>query len=101
VACLLGVLEYMADVPGFLRRLFAFAPMAVISYTVFDCPQPLSPAERRTRGWQSDYTRHDVEALLLAAGYAIADRIAVSGDRTVVWLARRATSAAALDSRSA
>jgi hypothetical protein len=94
VACLLGVLEYMADVPAFLSRLFAFAPIAVVSYTIFDCPAPLSPAERRTRGWLSDYTRDQFEALLNATGYAVDDRATVSGDRTVIWLARRPTSAA-------
>jgi methyltransferase family protein len=89
LACALGVLEYIADVPDFVRRLRAFAPAAVLSYTIFDCPRPLSPPEREQRGWRSHYTRDQFETLLVSAGYRIEERVSVSQDRTLVWLVRR------------
>jgi hypothetical protein len=60
----------------------------VVSYAVFDSPEPLSPAERQERGWQSHYSQGQFEALLIAAKWRIDDRISVNRDRTVLWIAR-------------
>lgn len=92
LAIAVGVLEYLGDVPDFLTRLARFAAVAVLSYVIFDGPEPLSRRQREARGWRSHYSVEELEAMLVAAGYSIADRVWVNRRRTVVWMAQRGTS---------
>ena len=89
VAVVAGVIEYVGDVQAFLRRLSRFATVAVVSYVVFDSPEPLSRKEREDRQWRSHYSCEEFQALLVAAGYEVAESVWVNRKRTVVWLVRR------------
>ncbi len=65
VAVVLGVLEYLADVPAFLRRLRALGKPIVVSYSLAG----EGPADRRALGWMNDYSRAEFGGLLKAAGF--------------------------------
>lgn len=61
----LGVLEYLADVPGFLAKLRALGKPAILSYSVTDRE---GPSDRRALGWINDYTEAQLLGLMAAAG---------------------------------
>lgn len=63
---LLGVLEYVYDVEGALRRAAAAAPNLVVTYCTFVGGDPLP---RRGLGWVNDLERAAFEAMLQAAGW--------------------------------
>src|SRR5579859_375360 len=65
IAVALGVLEYLADVPAFLRKLRALGKPVVLSSSLAG----EGPADRRALGWMNDYTRAELGALLKAAGF--------------------------------
>jgi len=65
VVAVLGVLEYLADAPAFLRRLFDFGKPLVLSYNVAG----EGPRDRRANGWVNDYTRAQFADLLKQTGF--------------------------------
>lgn len=65
VVVALGVLEYLADPPAFLRRLFELGKPLVLSYN----PAGEGTSDRRGNGWVNDYTRPQLGDLLRQAGY--------------------------------
>lgn len=65
VVVALGVLEYMTDAVGFLRRVFATGKPLVISYN----PAGEGAPDRRALGWVNDYTRPQIGDLLRQAGF--------------------------------
>jgi Methyltransferase domain len=85
VACL-GLLEYLEEVPRFLGRLAARYPAALVSYSIFDHPKPLTRRQRRSRGWLTHYTSAQFEHELGTAGFARVGFRLVSQGRTGVWL---------------
>jgi hypothetical protein len=82
----LGLLEYLRDLDDFASRLRTICRFAVVSYVVTDPPGSLDPAARRTRGWLTDLTRSDVDALFRRNGYIQASFVPTSGGRTGLWL---------------
>lgn len=65
IAVALGLLEYLKDVPAFLRRLRALGKPVVASYSLAG----EGPSDRRGLGWMNDYSRAELGALLKAAGF--------------------------------
>lgn len=65
VAVALGVLEYLADAPAFLRRLHQLGRTVVVSYNLAG----ESPPDRRALGWVNDYSRAEFGDLLRTAGF--------------------------------
>ncbi|MGZ3375684.1 MAG: class I SAM-dependent methyltransferase [Phenylobacterium sp.] len=65
VAVALGVLEYLKDVPAFLRKLRALNRPVVASYSLAG----EGPSDRRALGWMNDFTRAELGGLLRAAGF--------------------------------
>jgi hypothetical protein len=65
VAIALGVLEYLADVPGFLQRLHRLGKSVVLSYNLAS----EGPPDRRALGWVNDYVRAEFGELLKQAGF--------------------------------
>jgi hypothetical protein len=97
VACL-GLLEYLEEVPAFLGRLAARYPAVLLSYSIFDHPEPLTTRQRRSRGWLTHYTTAQFEHELEAAGFGrLAFRL-VSQGRTGIWLLASQSSMAASSS---
>jgi hypothetical protein len=94
VACL-GLLEYLQEVPVFLDRLAARYPAALLSYSIFDHPEPLTRRQRRSRGWLTHYTTAQFEHELEGAGFARVARRVVSQGRTGIWLVASHSSMAA------
>ena len=64
----LGLLEYIEPLGTFFARLASRYPALILSYTVFDAPEPLSRRERRRRGWLSNYTKAGLEQELDGGG---------------------------------
>jgi trans-aconitate methyltransferase len=87
VAICLGVLEYLDDVPSFLRRLGARFPFTVLSYSVADSPGPTSRlAQRRALGWRTDYTSAAVEAELARCGFVVCSVATTDRGAIGLWL---------------
>jgi hypothetical protein len=82
----LGLLEYIEPLGSFFARLARRYPALILSYTVFDAPEPLSRRERRRRGWLSDYTKAGLEQELDGAGLAVRDVVMANQHRTCIWL---------------
>jgi polysaccharide pyruvyl transferase WcaK-like protein len=82
----LGLLEYFADLPHLLRRLRSRYDTAVLSYSVFDAPSPLTRRQRRARGWRTHLTAAEVTAGLEQAGWTILEHARVARGRTGLWL---------------
>jgi hypothetical protein len=66
---LLGVLEYIYDVPAFLSRLRQTNRPVVLSYCSRD--QLAEQAQREALGWVNHFTQCDLEQQLRAAGFGI------------------------------
>lgn len=74
VAVIMGVLEYLRDVPSVLDWLSAFVPRVVISY---GCPDSndqfrrtkLGAVDRISRGWLNSYLEEDIRTLFRDRGY--------------------------------
>ncbi|MCV7217268.1 class I SAM-dependent methyltransferase [Mycobacterium crocinum] len=75
VAVIMGVLEYLKDVPSVLDWLSAFVPRVVVSY---GCPDSndqfrrtkLGSVDRISRGWLNSYLEEDIRTLFRDRGYA-------------------------------
>ncbi|MBB3602414.1 hypothetical protein FHT40_002047 [Mycolicibacterium sp. BK556] len=74
VAVIMGVLEYLRDVPGVLDWLSTYVPRAVISY---GCPDSndqfqrtkLGAVDRISRGWLNSYLEEEIRTLFRERGY--------------------------------
>lgn len=80
-AAVLGVLEYLFDVPRFLRALATEYSRAVISYNVTDGD---GGRNRLRSGWFNNYSRSQIEDIFRSAGYRInsSDHI---GEQQLLW----------------
>jgi SAM-dependent methyltransferase len=85
VVCL-GLLEYIDPLAPFLARLQQRYPAAVVSYALYDAPQPLRKRERRARGWRSDYSAAALEREFDDSGFLRRDFCLTNQGRTGVWL---------------
>lgn len=65
VVVALGVLEYLTDVPGFLKRMRALDAPTVLTYNLGG----EGPADRAALGWINAYRRPDLPGLLTGAGF--------------------------------
>lgn len=83
---LLGVLEYVHDVTGALRRAAAVAPNLVVTYCTDVGGDPLP---RRGMGWVNDLSREAFEAALRAAGWQHEPAVEVKRGPTNIQLMYR------------
>ena len=81
VACL-GLLEYLYDVPSFMRGLRKLYGICVVSYCVTDAPAPLSPP--RAHAWVNDYDQATLNALFVSSGWRVDRRQFVDASQ-VMW----------------
>jgi hypothetical protein len=84
----LGLLEYLHDLDWVFSGLTKICESALLSYTIFDGAEHLSPKERRVRGWVSDLTLNDVGEHLRRAGFHELDFATVSRGRTAIWMVK-------------
>jgi Polysaccharide pyruvyl transferase len=84
----LGLLEYVEPLAPFLASLRGRYAAQVLSYTIFDAPDPLTSSQRRERGWQTDYTRSAFERMAEDSGFHVCDFRLTNQGRTGVWLLR-------------
>lgn len=87
VAVLLGVGEYLDDVPGCLRRLRAGASVLVISHTLAEPPR--SPAELQRLGWRLHVSGDEFEKMLIACGWQPDAHCMTDDGKTRIWACRR------------
>lgn len=85
-AACLGLLEYLYDVPAFMKALHGLYKTCVVSYCITDAPEPLQP--RKSHAWVNDFDRVSMTAILEDAGWRVewwqpVDKI------QVMWLLRR------------
>lgn len=72
----LGLLEYLFDIPALFRRL---SGVVVTTYN----PVDLGHVDRRRHAWVNDYETAELEALFGEAGWSIAERRTLGGQR--IW----------------
>jgi hypothetical protein len=82
----LGLLEYLNDFELFARRLRQVCPLAIVSYVVADAEGSLPPAERRKRGWRTDYTRAELERVFEESRFEREAFTTVDDGATGLWL---------------
>lgn len=68
VIVMLGVLEYLRDLPAVLRRLPHSVPWLLVSHVVRERSR-YTEAQLRELGWINHLTTTDLERLLLASGF--------------------------------
>jgi len=74
VAVIMGVLEYLRDVPSLLDWLAKYVPLCVVSY---GCPDTnnhtrrtsLGAIDRLSRGWMNNYREDELRSLFKERGY--------------------------------
>jgi hypothetical protein len=77
---MLGVLEYLFDVPWVLRSLRPFINTIVTSYN----PSDMIQSGRRERGWVNDFTLDELVRMIHRAGYIVCNISLVDPDQVVV-----------------
>lgn len=88
VAVLLGVVEYLPDLPRVLTGLAAAVPFVLLSHVQRD-PERYPPARLRELGWCNHLATADVDALLRRAGFGLRAQSTTPDGRTQVLLAAR------------
>lgn len=85
-ACaMLGVLEYLDDVPGILRQMTRY-PLVVVSYCQHGA---LQSKQKRLRYWRNHYSARQFRALVHTAGFEIVRRRRFRFAETIYLLAPR------------
>lgn len=82
----LGLIEYLPNPELFLRRLRRMCPLAIVSYVVAGAEGSLQPAERRRRGWRSDYAAPELERMFEQSGFVTQASASVHDGLTALWL---------------
>jgi SAM-dependent methyltransferase len=82
----LGLVEYLRDPELFARRLHDICGLAVVSYVLADAEGSLPPAERRKRGWRTDYSRVALDDVFTRADFACETFATVDDGGTGLWL---------------
>ena len=66
---MLGVIEYIYDVPWVLEELFKYVDKLIVSYN----PSDISQANRANNGWVNSFTLGELVQLVHAAGFIVRD----------------------------
>lgn len=66
---LLGVIEYVYDVPWVLRSLKQYLGTLIVSYN----PSDMAEVARREKGWVNDFRLVELTALIVDSGYVLRD----------------------------
>jgi hypothetical protein len=82
VVVALGLLEYLNDVPAFLRQVHC---NAVITYAPYE---HMPNRDRAASGWKNSYTVASLSALVEASGFEITDLIPAPG-KQMIWNLKR------------
>jgi hypothetical protein len=77
---LLGVLEYVFDVPWVLQSLRPFIDTLITSYN----PSDMIDSGRRERGWVNDFALDDLVRMIHSAGYIVRNIQLVDPDQVVL-----------------
>lgn len=89
IAALLGVADYIADLPALFASLARAAEALVVSHVARD-ERLYPPAKRRQLGWVSHVDADDFARLLVAAGWRVLARRRIDDQRTQILLCERA-----------
>jgi len=87
VVAMLGVLEYVEDLPAALRRLAGAAPWYLVSHVVSD-GRPAAESERRRYGWTRLPSAAELSQELAQAGFTVAGHRLLDEGRTGLWVCR-------------
>jgi hypothetical protein len=79
---LLGVIEYLEDVPWLFRSLSQAVQKLIVSYS----PTDFANSDRRSYGWINDYCVGEVVEMLHAADFVVRD-VRLCDSRQVLYLA--------------
>jgi hypothetical protein len=93
-AALLGVTEYLPDLPAVLRRLAGEVSFLVLSHVLRD-PVLYPPARRAELGWVTQLDEAGLAGLLADAGLRILEQRRTADGRTIVCLCASTTAASA------
>ncbi|BBX96078.1 class I SAM-dependent methyltransferase [Mycobacterium lacus] len=94
VAVMLGVLEYLRDVPSVLDWLAKQIPVCVVSYVCLESQRYSLRGMRETRGrlrggWMNNYREHELRSLFQERGYEQLSVESCIGNRLFVFSQRR------------
>jgi FkbM family methyltransferase len=78
---MLGVLEYLHDVPAVLRRARAAAPRAILTYSLFAGE---NRDNRRSLGWFNDYTAEELTHLLAESDWYVSSVEAIENNQVIL-----------------
>ncbi len=92
IAVMLGVTEYLPDLPSALRRLSDRADQVLLSHVVAE-RSDYSPTQLDELGWINHLTTTAFEALLADVGLHPIDRVWIDDDRVLLVLCRRTSTA--------
>lgn len=99
VVALLGVGEYIDDIPALLTRVAQSARFVCFSYTVADSGL-YDEAKVAARGWKHHYSTVRLEAFARDLGFLRRSSAAVDGGKTIVWMWEAPTRAETGDHRA-
>ena len=80
---LLGVIEYVHDVPGLFAKLRRTGARVIGSYNPVDLGKP--DRDRRAQGWFNDLTSAELCAVAASAGFQLVGVITIDPQRVYEW----------------
>jgi hypothetical protein len=88
MTAILGVLEYINDVPSLLKKLNTLSPAIVLSYVVSDSGC-YNEAARSHMQWKNNYSVNEIMEIVRASGYTVTSNKMLDNDRTLLLLANK------------
>ncbi len=85
VVALLGVGEYIEDIPALLARVVESARFVCFTYTVADSGH-YDAAQVAERGWKHHYAKHEMDAFARNAGFIEKSYVALNRGKTGLWV---------------
>lgn len=86
VIFVLGVLEYIQDVPSLVARLQGRADAIILSYNVYGSPEWPSLSRRKSLGWVNHYSAEELESVITTTGWDLVSTGSTDQGRTLLWL---------------
>jgi hypothetical protein len=91
VISMLGVAEYLSDLPAVFQRLSAETRYLLVSYVVSDYSD-YSAEKLDALGWKNHFDRQAFTRILEESGFAVETSVLTANGRTAIWLCRAVAS---------
>ncbi len=88
MTAILGVLEYISDVPSLLKKINHQSQAVVLSYVVSDSGC-YTEAARTNMQWKNNYSVNEIMEIVTASGYSVTRNKMLDNNRTLLLLATK------------